>query len=188
MHTDIKDRELQRQRAKAAKETHGRLTHRFQIGDLVMITVADTSVNPVCVDKPRLRWQGPCEVVDIPEGEPSNLFVRLLGDPATVPPKPVHWTRARRFAGKEFTASPRLIRMAQHDLGKFRLRDFLAWRVGDQGKVQLLAAWHGFEDERSTWEDIEQLVEDAPYRVRNYLAAHADGHPPLQQVYDDLYE
>ena len=188
MHTEIKDRELKRQRDKAAKETNSRLAYRFEIGDLVMITVADTSVNPVCNDKPRLRWQGPCEVVDIPEGEPSNLYVRLLGDPETVPPKPVHWTRARRFAGKEFTASPRLIRLAQHDLGKFRLRDFLAWRVGDTGKVQLLAAWHGFEDERSTWEPIEQLVEDAPYRVRNYLAAHAEGHPPLQQVYDELYE
>ena len=114
--------------------------------------------------------------------------MRLLGDPDTVPPKPVHWTRVRRFSGKEFTASPRLVRLAQHDLGKFRLRDFLAWRVGEEGKVELLAAWHGFEDERSTWEPIGQLVEDAPYRVRNYLAAHAEGHPPLQQVYDDLYE
>ena len=116
------------------------MAYRFQVGDLVMITVADTSVNPVCVDKPRLRWQGPCEIVDVPEGSPSNLFVRLLGDPDTVPPKPVHWTRARRFAGKEFTASPRLIRTAQHDLGKFRLRDFLAWRVGEDDKIELLAA------------------------------------------------
>ena len=79
-------------------------------------------------------------IVDIPEGEPSNLYVRLLGDHDTVTPKPVHWTRARRFAGKEFTASPRLIRTAQHDLGKFRLRDFLAWRVGEGSKIELLAA------------------------------------------------
>ena len=135
IHTEVKDRELQRQRAKAAKETNDRLTYRFEVGDLVMVTVADTSLNPVCVDKPRMRWQGPCMIVDIPEGEPSNLYVRLLGDPDTVTPKPVHWTRARRFAGKEFTTSPRLIRSAQHDLGKFRLRDFLAWRVGEGGKV-----------------------------------------------------
>ena len=65
-------------------------------------------------------------IVDIPEGEPSNLYVRLLGNPDTVAPKPVHWTRDRRFVDKEFTASPRLIRLTQHDLGKFRLRDFFS--------------------------------------------------------------
>ena len=39
-----------------------------------------------------------------------------------------------------------------------------------------------------TWEDIAQLIEDAPYRVRNYLAENATGHPPLQKVYDAAYE
>ena len=66
------------------------------------------------------------------------------------------------------------------------------WEAGSHQQVPhlspVLGVWHGFEDERSTWEDIDQLAEDAPYRVRNYLAAHADGHPPLQKVYDDLYE
>ena len=55
-------------------------------------------------------------------------------------------------------------------------------------QVQLLVAWHGFEDDRSTWEDISRLVEDDPYRVRNYLADNDEGHPPLQQVYDEEYE
>ena len=27
-----------------------------------------------------------------------------------------------------------------------------------------------------------------PYRVRNYLAENAEGHPPLQEVYDSEYE
>ena len=100
----------------------------------------------------------------------------------------MHWTRVRRFAGKEFHLTPDVIRSAQHDLGKFKIRDFAGWRVGDDGKVELLVQWHGFEDERSTWEPIDKMIEDAVYRVRNYLAEHAEGHSPLQQVYDAEYE
>ena len=57
----------------------------------------------------------------------SNLHVRILDDPDTIAPKPVHWTRAQRFAGKDFTSPPELIRSSQHDLitGKFKIRDFL---------------------------------------------------------------
>ena len=124
----------------------------------------------------------------MPPDSPSTLSVRLVGDPDSVAPKKVHWTRARRFTGKDFTLTPKLIRSAQNDLAKFKIRDFLGWRVSDQGNVQLLVAWHGFEDERSTWEDITQVIEDAPYRVRNYLADNAENHPPLQAVYDNEHD
>ena len=56
------------------------------------------------------------------------------------------------------------------------------------GTVQLLVSWHGFEECDNSWEDIANLIEDDVYRVRNYLAANAEGHPPLQEVYDAEYE
>ena len=127
-------------------------------------------------------------MVSVDDYSPSNLYVRLLGDPDTIAPKPVHWTRARRFAGKDFTTTPALIRSAQHDLAKFKIREFAGWRVGNNGEVELLVAWHGFEDARSTWEPVSQMIADAPYRVRNYLSQNAEGHPPLQAVYDNEYD
>ena len=81
-----------------------------------------------------------------------------------------------------------MIKSAQHDMTKFKIRDFVAWRVGPKGQVQLLVAWYGFEDGDNTWEDIGRLLEDDPYRVRNYLTENAAGHPPLQKVYDDEFE
>ena len=63
MHEQIKDAELKRQRAKAAKEAKSPHAHRFEVGDLVMVIGAGTSVNPVCTEKARVRWQGPFEVV-----------------------------------------------------------------------------------------------------------------------------
>ena len=188
MHEQIKDAEQKRQREKAAKEARSPHAHRFEAGDLVMVTGADTSVNPVCTNKARTRWQGPFQVVSVEANQPSILHVRLLGDPDAIKPKAVHWTRCKRFADKEFFATPNMIKSAQHDMGKFKIRDFVAWRVGPDGTIQLLVAWHGFEEYDDTWEDIAQLLEDAPYRVRNYLAENATGHPPLQKVYDEEFE
>ena len=93
---------------------------------MVMVTVVKTSVNVSCKTKPRLRWQGPLEVTSVPEGAPSVLFVRLLGDPPSVKPVAVHWTRLKRFAGKEFVRTPQLIKSAQHDFGKFKIDEFVA--------------------------------------------------------------
>ena len=127
-------------------------------------------------------------MVSVEAHQPSILHLRLLGDPAASKPKPVHWTRVMRFAGKDFFASPRMIKFAQHDTGKFKITDFVAWRVGTAGTVQFLVSWYGFEDGDDTWEDVATLLEDAPYRVRNYLTENAAGHPPLQKVYDDEFE
>ena len=74
------------------------------------------------------------------EGAPSVLFVRLLGDPPSVKPVAVHWTRLKRFAGKEFVRTPQLIKSAQHDFGKFKIDEFVGWRVGPAGAVQLLVS------------------------------------------------
>ena len=126
MHEQVKDLEMQRQRAKAAKEAENRHAHRFEVGDLVMVAGAGTSINPVCTEKPRTRWQGPFEIVSVEPDEPSILYLRLLGDPATIKPKPVHWTRCKRFAGKEFHATPQMIKSAQHDMAKFKIRDLVA--------------------------------------------------------------
>ena len=60
--------------------------------------------------------------------------------------------------------------------------------MGPNGTVQFLVAWYGFEDGDNTWEDVGRLLEDAPYRVRNYLAENDTDHPPLQKVYDEEFE
>ena len=75
MHTAIADAELQRQRDKGAAAANNRHAHRFQPGDLVMITVTKTSVNAVCTSKPRVRWQVPLQVTSVPEGESSHIYV-----------------------------------------------------------------------------------------------------------------
>ena len=78
-------------------------------------------------------------MVSVEAHQPSILHLRLLGDPASDKPKPVYWTRYMRFAGKDFFVSPHMVKSAQHDTGKFKIEDFVTWRVGPAGTgVQLL--------------------------------------------------
>ena len=58
-----------------------------------------------------------------------------MGDPDTIETKAVHWSRCRRFAGKDFTLTPAQIKSVQHDFGKFKIRDFVDWRVEPEGNV-----------------------------------------------------
>ena len=85
-----------------------------------------------------MRWQGPCQVVAIPT--PTELHVRMVGYDESVETKEVHWSRCRRFTGKDFLLTPAIIQSAQHDFGKFRIREFQGWRVGDTGEVEILVA------------------------------------------------
>ena len=186
MHEEIKDKEMKRLRAQALKEAELTTAHRFQVGDLVMVACRDTSLNPVEKRKPAVKWQGPCEVVAVPTV--SELHVCVLGDPPHIKPKPVHWTRVRLFAGKDFTRTPAIIKSAQHDVDKFKIEELCGWRVGPEGQVQLLVSWYGFESYDNTWEDITQVIDDNPYRVRNFLRQNAAGHPPLMKVYKELYD
>ena len=110
MHEEIVDAELQRARKQAAEQAQSRHAHRFELGDLVMVTVADTSLQPSNTDKTKMRWQGPCQVVAIPT--PTELHVRMVGYDDSVEPKEVHWSRCRRFAGKDFLLTPAIIQSA----------------------------------------------------------------------------
>lgn len=57
------DDEKKRQLKKLVDEANAQRAHHFQVGELVMVTVSDTAMNPINTDNPRLRWQGPYEVV-----------------------------------------------------------------------------------------------------------------------------
>ena len=54
INVEISDVELKKQCVKVVKEPNNRLVHRFEVGDLVMVTVTDTSVNPVNLHKSKM--------------------------------------------------------------------------------------------------------------------------------------
>ena len=49
------DVEFKKQRVKVMKEVTNHLVHRFEVGDVVMATLADISVKTVNLHKPKIR-------------------------------------------------------------------------------------------------------------------------------------
>ena len=85
----------------------------------------------------------------------------------------------KRFAGPEFATTVELINSAQHDRQKFYIDDMRDWRQLEDGTIEILVKWRGFEE---TWEPAEELFKDVPEKVMKFLRENSSGNPPLQEL------
>ena len=179
LHQKVSDRGEQLRRNKAAKAANDKRGLQFEIGDLVMVAAWGNAAHVKRSSKLCPTWQGPYEIVS--PISPTSYEVRLLGRPDKQP-KPVHWSRMKRFADAGFDISERLVRTAVNDCQKFDVQEFVAWREGDDGSIQLKVRWEGFEPQDDTWQDLQGLSEDVPAMVRKYLRQHAGESEALDAV------
>ena len=63
--------------------------------------------------------------------------------------KAVHWSRMKLFANGGFDVTERLTRTAVNDCQKFDVSSFVAWRVDDDGDIQLKADKRNIEVAKS---------------------------------------
>ena len=169
MHQEIRDAEEERRRLKAAKAANAGRALQFEVGDLVMVAAWGNAAHVKRGSKLCPQWQGPYEIVN--PLSTTAYKVRLLGRPDKKV-KPVHWSRMKRFADATFPVNERLTRTAVNDCQKFEVDGFQAWRVDDDGDIQLKVRWHGFQSQDDTWEDVARLYDDVPVLVTNYLSEH----------------
>ena len=170
LHQKVSDRGEQQRLKHAAKVANDKRGLQFEIGDLVMVTAWGNSAHVKRGSKLCPTWQGPYEVVN--PISPTSYQVRLLGRP-NKEPKPVHWTRMKRFGDAGFDVSERLVRTAVNDCQKFDVQEFVGWREGDDKSIELKVRWEGFEPQDDTWQGLEGLFEDVPAMVRKYLRLQA---------------
>ena len=52
----------------------------------------------------------------------------------------------------------------------------------DDGTVQLLTSWLGFEAHDNSWEDFTPLFEDVPVLVQNFVSQHAGEDERLDEA------
>ena len=58
--------------------------------------------------------------------QPNILHLRLLDDPDTIKPKTVYWTATLSVILRQgLLYLPRMVKSTHHDLGKFKIRDFV---------------------------------------------------------------
>ena len=169
MHQKLANEEAERRQKRFAKAANTKRGIQFEIGDLVMVAAWGNAAHVQRSSKLCPNWQGPYEIV-----EPISVSaykVRLLGRPSKTP-KPVHWSRMKRFGDASFDITEKLIRTAVNDCQKFDVEEIIGWKIGPDNAVELHVRWEGFEDEDNTWQGLQQMHEDVPALVRKYLKAH----------------
>ena len=90
------------------------------------------------------------------------------------------------FGDGTFKVTEKLVRTAVNDCQKFDVGSFQGWRLTDDDSVQLKVRWEGFQPQDDTWEDLQQLFDDVPVLVTNYLKAHEEEDDRLDAAAAEL--
>ena len=87
----------------------------------------------------------------------------------------VHVVRIRPFVNGPLVDAIRVTeieRSALHDFPDNIPRRFVAHRFARAGHMEIRVRWLGFTAALDTWESVENLVEDVPDMVRDYLQSN----------------
>ena len=171
MHEAARDKDEHNRRRQALHEAKKGPGMFFRAGDVVMVCAKDNQANRSRHSKPMVHWQGPYEVVGRVAGEPTKIEVRLVGEDDT---SKVSWKRVRRIAGPNVAISQAVQNSALHDLQRFKVDAFDDWGFDDDGQVQVLVRWRGFDESERTWEPMGQLHEDVEVLLRNWVRDQDD--------------
>ena len=166
LHEEARSAETVNRRQRAAREAGKGPGMQFCIGDYVMVSATKNQANRQRRNKNMVRWQGPYEVVGF-HSAPTELEVKLVG---TADVKKVSWKKCRRIAGPDLQISQAVQNSALNDLQTFKVDYFVDWGFDDEGKVQLLVHWQGFDESERTWQPMQELWEDVKVMVDQYVA------------------
>ena len=155
---------------------------RFNVGDYVMVSATKNQANRKRHNKNMVRWQGPYEVMSTTEA-PAIFEVRLVGTEVT---SRVHWQKMIRIAGPGLFVSQAVQNTALHDLQRFLVESIDQWRLKDDGTVELLIRWQGYDESERTWEPLAQVYEDVEVMTQKYV--DEIDHPTLTQALDQVID
>ena len=160
MHEEIASEAERKRRLKAARQARNP-GMQFSVGDLVMVSAVKNAANVQRHSKLMVFWQGPYQVVDVLST--TTLNVQNIGGGKVVP---VSWRKCKRLGGPELAVGDAVKTAALHDLQKFLIEEFRAWKKV-KGNIKLQVKWRGYDE--LTWEPLANLFEDVPYLVRKYV-------------------
>ena len=182
MHDEARDAEEANRRRRALREAGKGPGMRFNVGDYVMVSATKNQANRKRHNKNMVRWQGPYEVMSTTEA-PTIFEVRLVGTEVT---SRVHWQKMIRIAGPGLFVSQAVQNTALHDLQRFLVQSIDQWRLKDDGTVELLIRWQGYDESERTWEPLAQVYEYVEVITQKYV--HETDHPTLTQALDQVID
>jgi hypothetical protein len=133
---------------------------RFEIGEYVLVSMTDDQLRST--PKPLRRWQGPFRIVGF-----QSEWVLQVEDLIHRKKVDVHISRVRFYCDKHLDVTDDLIQQYAHDCQRYEVEKFLDLREVD-GRLELLVAWKGFEEDDTSWEPVSRLVQDVPHLCKSY--------------------
>ena len=182
MHDEARDAEEANRRRRALREAGKGPGMRFNVGAYVMVSATKNQANRKRHNKNMVRWQGPYEVMSTTEA-PTIFEVRLVGTEVT---SRVHWQKMIRIAGPGLFVSQAVQNTALHDLQRFLVQSIDDWRLKDDGTVELLIRWQGYDESERTWEPLAQVYEDVEVITQKYV--QDTDHPTLTAALDQVID
>jgi hypothetical protein len=90
----------------------------------------------------------------------------------------VHISRVRFYCDQHLHVTTDIVEQYAHDCQRYEVERLLDLRK-DQGRLELLVSWKGFEDADNSWEPASQLVQDVPQLCKAFKVPR----PELQSAY-----
>ena len=168
---------LERERQKNREKINRKITAsnlQYQPGEYVLVSSKGTSRRR---NKLKLYWTGPWIITGVPG---HNIYeVRdPLGNAKTV-----HSSRVSFYDGKEFQVTEEIKMVYTYNRGIFEVADLIGLRANGQD-FELTVHWKGFELSGSTWEKIDELYQDIPTRIVEYLSNEKEENPLAEHLYE----
>jgi hypothetical protein len=159
-------------RLRASRSSVGSLNQpRFEIGEYVLVAQTDSQFRST--PKPLRRWQGPYRVTDL-----LSDWVLEVEDLIHRKRMIVHISRVRFYCDKHLHVTSDIVEQYAYDCQKYEVERLLDLRK-DQGRLELLVSWKGFEDVDNSWEPASQLIQDVPHLCRDFVVPR----PELRDAY-----
>jgi hypothetical protein len=142
---------------------------KLSLGDYVLVA----KVQEIFAGKLSLKWQGPFRVVEVMS---DHLFkvesLKRIGNKSET--KIVHSQRLKFFHDKSLELTEEVLRHVSQEKQLYEIESFLELR-NNGASYDVKVKWLGFDDNESTWEPVENLFEDVPLRLHEFLKTKPEG-------------
>lgn len=163
MHKDVKFQvgsSRDKRRASHHKKKHLRKCE-FIVGDFVL----KGTVQKYRKNKLAMYWTGPYKVSRV-----MSNYLFELEDIISGTRSVSHGTRIKLFRNSSYKVTDEVTEYIKYQQGQYCIVDSIQDIRRNNGIVELQVSWKGFDDEDPTWTPLEDLKEDIPTMVQEFLS------------------
>jgi hypothetical protein len=158
MHKAVNDEVSSKREAQRRRRLTKSHKVNFGLGDFVLVAIPKQKIR----NKMQIRWSGPYRVIEV-----INDLIFKVEKLDSTKSEIVHAQRMRFYCEKDYLSEE--FQTTEIDTTeKFEISELLDIRSSSSG-YEILVRWLGFEKSDDTWEPVQQIFEDIPLILHDFL-------------------